>query len=186
MIVLLVGTTLQYRAIPRPQGSIHFSHSILTPENESIAEKAVGAVKVSYSDVKPPILTVKDAIDKKSFFPKPAEDLIVGDAESKSVPRLNERNKYIESFCLALYVSYFYIYKSALAAIAQSPVVIEGEMELGPQYHMSMETHVNVFSYRYLFLQLHAKIILHCISCQGVVVLRKTCKTCHLYISYEV
>ena len=41
-------------------------------------------MKVTYSNVKPPILTIKDAIKKKSFFPKPAKDLIVGDAESKA------------------------------------------------------------------------------------------------------
>ena len=33
-----------------------------------------------------------------------------------------------------------------LAAIGQSPIVVEGEVQLETQYHMSMETHVRVYS----------------------------------------
>ena len=54
-------------------------------ETEGIANTAAGAVKITYSDVKPPILSLQDAIRKKSFFPKPAKDVVVGDAESKYV-----------------------------------------------------------------------------------------------------
>ena len=52
-------------------------------DTEGIANTAAGAVKITYSDVKPPILTIQDAIQKKSFFPQPTKDLLVGDAESK-------------------------------------------------------------------------------------------------------
>ena len=34
---------------------------------------------------------------------------------------------------------------SFLAAIRQSPIIIEGEVQLETQYHMSMETHVRFY-----------------------------------------
>ena len=45
------------------------------------ASSACYAVKVTYTNKQPPILTIQDAIDKKSFFPKPANDIVAGDAD---------------------------------------------------------------------------------------------------------
>ena len=45
------------------------------------ASSACYAVNVTYTNQQPPILTIQDAIDKKSFFPKPADDIVAGDAE---------------------------------------------------------------------------------------------------------
>ena len=45
-----------------------------------------------------------------------------------------------------------------LAAIGQSPIVVEGEVQLETQYHMSMETHVRVYSpFDFLFHFLGAR-----------------------------
>ena len=52
-------------------------------ESNGIAIGAAKKVKIIYSDVKPPILTVEDAIAQKSFFPKPCDDWIVGNAEGQ-------------------------------------------------------------------------------------------------------
>ena len=38
-----------------------------------------------------------------------------------------------------------YISLFILAAIGQSPIVVEGEVQLETQYHMSMETHVRFY-----------------------------------------
>ena len=42
---------------------------------------AADLVKVTYKDVKTPILTISDAIRAGSFFPSPGPDLIQGNAE---------------------------------------------------------------------------------------------------------
>ena len=47
-------------------------------ETYSIALGAVYAVKVTYSNIQPPLLDLNEAIKAKSFFPKPCEDLVVG------------------------------------------------------------------------------------------------------------
>lgn len=39
---------------------------------------------MTYTDVKPPVLTIEEAIKQKMIFPDVAEDIIVGDAEGKS------------------------------------------------------------------------------------------------------
>ena len=44
---------------------------------------AVYAVKVTYTDVQTPVLTIKEAVAKQSFFPKPCDDLVVGNPEGK-------------------------------------------------------------------------------------------------------
>ncbi|XP_072372292.1 xanthine dehydrogenase-like isoform X2 [Scyliorhinus torazame] len=43
------------------------------------ALQMVGEVTVSYKDRKPPIVTLDEAINKKSFFPSPGKELLVGD-----------------------------------------------------------------------------------------------------------
>ena len=40
-------------------------------------------VKVTYRDRQTPIINVKDAVARQSFFSKKMKDLIVGDAESE-------------------------------------------------------------------------------------------------------
>ena len=41
----------------------------------------MGLVKVTYKDVKPALTDTRQAIKEGSFFPKQADDVIVGDAE---------------------------------------------------------------------------------------------------------
>lgn len=55
-------------------------------DSDGTANAAARAVKVTYTDVKPPILTPRDALAKKSFFPKAGPDLVVGDAEGSHIP----------------------------------------------------------------------------------------------------
>lgn len=42
---------------------------------------ASSKVKVTYTDVKPPILSLADGIAKQSFFDKKLDEVVVGDAE---------------------------------------------------------------------------------------------------------
>ena len=56
---------------------------LFSSESKGAARGAARAVKVSYKDVKKPILTTKEAIAAKSFFDKPGDDLVVGNAESE-------------------------------------------------------------------------------------------------------
>ena len=44
-----------------------------------------GAVKVTYMDVKPPLLDLNEAIKQKSFFPKTVDDKVVGNPDRKLV-----------------------------------------------------------------------------------------------------
>lgn len=53
-------------------------HLLPFSESYGTALGAVYAVKVTYSNVQKPLLDLKEAISKKSFFPKPCDDLIVG------------------------------------------------------------------------------------------------------------
>ena len=46
------------------------------------AKAAASAVNVTYKNIQPPILTMNDAIQAQSFYPKPCDDLVVGDAEA--------------------------------------------------------------------------------------------------------
>lgn len=54
-------------------------------ENRSTAQEAARKVKITYKDVKTPILTVEDAINNNSYFPVPGRDVKKGDTESKSI-----------------------------------------------------------------------------------------------------
>ncbi|KAK3101621.1 hypothetical protein FSP39_004931 [Pinctada imbricata] len=50
------------------------------------AISAAGAVKVTYTDQQPPILTLEEGIKQKSFFPGVGEEITVGDAEAYYCP----------------------------------------------------------------------------------------------------
>ncbi|XP_060570673.1 uncharacterized protein LOC132728960 [Ruditapes philippinarum] len=56
--------------------------AIVVAESYEIALGAVYAVKVTYSNVQTPVLTLEDAINKKSFFPKQCDDKVVGDPDT--------------------------------------------------------------------------------------------------------
>jgi xanthine dehydrogenase/oxidase len=45
------------------------------------ASEAARAVQITYKNVKKPLLTIQDAIAAQSFFPKPADDFVYGNAE---------------------------------------------------------------------------------------------------------
>ncbi|XP_064601079.1 LOW QUALITY PROTEIN: xanthine dehydrogenase-like [Liolophura sinensis] len=53
---------------------------LIIAESLAAAEDGARSVKVTYSNVQAPIVSIQDAIDKKSFFPKPG-DVVVGNAE---------------------------------------------------------------------------------------------------------
>jgi xanthine dehydrogenase molybdopterin-binding subunit B len=56
----------------------------LITDTQKIADKAANVVKVTYKDCKPPILTIPQAIEAKSFaLPIPAfvKDVDVGDVK---------------------------------------------------------------------------------------------------------
>ncbi|KAK3581541.1 hypothetical protein CHS0354_031882 [Potamilus streckersoni] len=57
------------------------SVALVIAENQVTADFAASLVKVTYSDIKPPILTIQDAVKEGSLFPKQADEIIVGNAE---------------------------------------------------------------------------------------------------------
>ena len=54
---------------------------LVLSENSTAASTAASKVKVTYTDQQPLILTMEEAIEKKSIFPKNADEIKVGDAE---------------------------------------------------------------------------------------------------------
>uniref|UniRef100_A0A4W3HNY8 Xanthine dehydrogenase-like n=1 Tax=Callorhinchus milii TaxID=7868 RepID=A0A4W3HNY8_CALMI len=58
------------------------SVALCVADSNELALKMVQAVKVTYKDEMPPIVSLDDAIEKKSFFPSSGEVLHVGDAET--------------------------------------------------------------------------------------------------------
>ena len=60
------------------------SHFIL-PDAHYTALSAAELVKVTYTNVQPPILTIKDAIQAGSMFPDPADPIVQGDAAGEHI-----------------------------------------------------------------------------------------------------
>ena len=60
----------------------HFNECILL-DTQEVADQAAAMVKVSYTNIQPPILTIDDAIQKKSIIPPDprARDLLVGNPD---------------------------------------------------------------------------------------------------------
>ncbi|KAL4223518.1 hypothetical protein ACF0H5_016989 [Mactra antiquata] len=56
--------------------------AIVIAEDYGTALGAVYSVKVSYSNIKQPIVTLEDGIKQQSYFPNPCQDKIVGDPET--------------------------------------------------------------------------------------------------------
>jgi xanthine dehydrogenase/oxidase len=50
-------------------------------DTQSLADEAAGKVKITYTDVKTPIITIQDAIDAKSFFSDEIVDQVFGDPD---------------------------------------------------------------------------------------------------------
>ncbi|KAH3886873.1 hypothetical protein DPMN_010886 [Dreissena polymorpha] len=57
---------------------------ISSTDNEETAYSAARAVTASYSDVRPPVLTIEEAIKQGMVFPKQADDIVMGDAEGSA------------------------------------------------------------------------------------------------------
>ncbi|XP_066268462.1 uncharacterized protein [Branchiostoma lanceolatum] len=55
--------------------------ALVVADTQSHADAMAKAVKVTYTDLKPPILTIQDAIAAQSFFPSNDQEVIKGDAE---------------------------------------------------------------------------------------------------------
>ncbi|XP_052261039.1 uncharacterized protein LOC127865162 isoform X4 [Dreissena polymorpha] len=55
--------------------------ALVIADNEETAYSAARAVTASYSDVRPPVLTIEEAIKQGMVFPKQADDIVMGDAE---------------------------------------------------------------------------------------------------------
>ncbi|XP_041042508.1 xanthine dehydrogenase-like isoform X2 [Carcharodon carcharias] len=53
--------------------------ALCVADSQHHALQMVGEVKVTYKDQKPPIVTLDEAIEKKSFYPPPAKEILVGD-----------------------------------------------------------------------------------------------------------
>ena len=57
--------------------------SIFTSDTQRHADEAAKAVKVTYKDQEPPLLTIDEAVAAESFFDPQAKTITKGDAESK-------------------------------------------------------------------------------------------------------
>ncbi|GFO29431.1 indole-3-acetaldehyde oxidase-like [Plakobranchus ocellatus] len=55
---------------------------IIVADNRETATAAAEKVKITYKDVKTPIVTIQDAIKKQSFHPDPPKPLVIGDAKA--------------------------------------------------------------------------------------------------------
>jgi len=55
--------------------------ALVVAESYEIALGAARAVKVTYTDIQPPLLDINEAIRQQNFYPKPCDDKIVGDAD---------------------------------------------------------------------------------------------------------
>ncbi|KAL4224843.1 hypothetical protein ACF0H5_015539 [Mactra antiquata] len=55
--------------------------AIVVADNEETAYSAARSINITYTDIKPPVLTIQEAIEKQMIFPNVAEDIIVGNAE---------------------------------------------------------------------------------------------------------
>ncbi|XP_022343245.2 uncharacterized protein LOC111136587 [Crassostrea virginica] len=78
---------------------------IIVAENSTAASTAASKVKVTYTDQQPLILTMEDAIEKKSIFPKNADEIKVGDAEgaiAKSAVKVSGRIKCGDQYHMAM------------------------------------------------------------------------------------
>jgi xanthine dehydrogenase molybdopterin-binding subunit B len=54
---------------------------LVVAESHEQAKNAAKTVKITYKNIQKPILNIFDAIKADSFFPKPVDDFIFGDAE---------------------------------------------------------------------------------------------------------
>ena len=55
-------------------------------DTQEIADQAAAMVKVTYANIRAPIIDVDDAIQKQSIIPNPGiKDLVVGDADRKYI-----------------------------------------------------------------------------------------------------
>ncbi|XP_076115153.1 xanthine dehydrogenase-like isoform X1 [Mytilus galloprovincialis] len=55
---------------------------MIVADDEDIANRATEQVLVTYSDQKPPIMSIEDGIQAKSFFPKPGDVFKAGNADT--------------------------------------------------------------------------------------------------------
>ncbi|GFO29434.1 xanthine dehydrogenase [Plakobranchus ocellatus] len=64
----------------RPKGI--YNNALEEVDNRETATAAAEKVKITYKDVKIPIVTIQDAIKKQSFHPNPPKPLVIGDAKA--------------------------------------------------------------------------------------------------------
>lgn len=65
---------------------------------------AAKMVKVVYTDVQPPILTMEDAIEKESIFPDQAECIILGNADGMSSKIIFKKSQtHNSTICIRFY-----------------------------------------------------------------------------------
>ncbi len=75
------------------------SIGLVVAESYQEAAAAAGAVKITYKEIKKPILNVFDAIKENSFFDQPTKDFIYGNAEAaiKNSPNVIENDFFLDT-----------------------------------------------------------------------------------------
>lgn len=60
-------------------GNFSFLLAAIVAQDQATARKAAMMVKVKYEDIEPVIITIEDAIDKRSFYHDFSKKLVRGD-----------------------------------------------------------------------------------------------------------
>ena len=112
------------------------SLGLIVAHTQSQAINAAKSVRVTYKELQKPVLTIKEALlDPErtkihaAFGPPNVFD--VGNVEGD----ISDNNQSVFRNTKNLYLYFF-----SKEGISQSETVVEGEFEIGSQYHMYMET----------------------------------------------
>lgn len=109
---------------------------MIVAKSKCQAEKAAKLVHIVYSDHKTPVLTIKDALEDPDRI---REHILHG---SRKV--VNKGNVDGIKLLSQLTLSEYFNHTSVTDVLAQSATIVEGEFEIGSQYHFFMENHVSL------------------------------------------
>ncbi|XP_055644800.1 xanthine dehydrogenase isoform X2 [Toxorhynchites rutilus septentrionalis] len=90
-------------------------------DNQTIAQKAARRVKVTYEELSPIIITIEDAIEKKSFYPGYPKTIEQGDIEKG----FREAHTIVEGDCRIGGQEHFYLETQACVAVPKDSDEIE-------------------------------------------------------------
>jgi xanthine dehydrogenase/oxidase len=87
---------------------------LIIAESFQQAVAAAKKVKVGYKNMKKPVLTIEDAIAAQSFYPKPCDDFVYGDAEGALA-----KSPHVTSGRVSISTQYHFYMESQVAVCEQ-------------------------------------------------------------------